>query len=207
MRAETGKPPSFFNFFFLSFLKKLTPLSSIAAVLESFQPLYLFSFHFGSLMIIIRPELFSAGVLWMGYECVDNVCYAGCHWLQVALFIYLIVLCMNAIFYVHYDMKRVVKHCFRPPPSIMPLIVVHLHTYITHIYKYEYMYMYTHIYMHLKNCILANFFRYVFQFKVSSNASNLPLEPSFFFFLQLHLSLNLLSILIYQALQISSRES
>lgn len=123
-----------FQFFFLSFLKKLTPLSSIAAVLESFQPLYLFTFHFGSLMIIIRPELSSTGVLWMGYKCVDNVCYAGCHWLQVALFLYLVVLCMNAIFYVHYDTKRVVKHCFRPPPSIMPLIVVHLHTYITHTY-------------------------------------------------------------------------
>lgn len=63
--------------------------------------------------------------------------------------------------------------------------------------------------MDLKNCILANFFRYVFQIKVSSDVSNLPSEPSLFFcfvlFLQLHLSLNLLSILVYQALQISSK--
>lgn len=92
-------------------------------------------------------------------------------------------------FLCYYDVKRVVKYCFRLSLSIMPLIFVHTYTQ-----------------MHIKNVFWLTSLDVYFSLNVSTNMSNLPLDPSFFFFSpQLHLSLNLLNILIYQSWQLPSK--
>lgn len=65
----------------------------------------------------------------------------------------------------YYDVKRVVKYCFRLSLSIMPLIFVHTYTQ-----------------MHIKNVFWLTSLDVYFSLNVSTNMSNLPLDPSFFFF-------------------------
>lgn len=100
-------------------------------ILESFQPLSLCIMPFPILFHLsfwisddyVKPGLFSAGVLWMG-NGNDLLC-----WLQVASFTYLSVLCCRMLFMFIMTWKfRVVKHCFRSPPSIIYPLFIYTHT-------------------------------------------------------------------------------